>query len=239
MCSVKPLTSRQGEVLEFIREYRDREGFPPSVRDIGGHFGLAPSTVHDHVRALEKKGRLEHQPGLSRSFAPLSKESGARERPQRTHSPGEGIPVVGRVAAGAPILADENIEERVSLPEGWAPPGAFLLRVEGQSMRDAHILDGDLVLVRPQRDASNDEIVVALIEDEATVKRFRKTARGIELRPENPDYAPIEVGPSEGLRVEIVGKVIGVFRPGLDRTQSRVPGESSARNRRKREPFSV
>jgi len=205
MRSVKQLTPRQREILDFIRRHRDRKGFPPSIREIGDRFGLAPATVHDHIKALEKKGRLGRQPHRSRSLSPTA--SGVPDsRP-------EGTRVIGRVAAGAPILAEENVEDVLDLPETWAEPGTFLLRVEGQSMRDAHILDGDLVLVRPQRDASNGEIVVALIEDEATVKRFRRTSGGIELDAENPDYAPISLSASDALRVEIVGKVIGVFRP--------------------------
>lgn len=119
------------------------------------------------------------------------------------------------MAAGAPILAEEHVEDVLELPASWAPAEAFLLRVEGDSMRDAHIVNGDLVLVRPRKTASNGEIVVALIEDEATVKRFRKTPAGIELVPENPDYPIIPISESDAARVEIVGVVVGVFRPSL------------------------
>jgi len=214
MCSVKDLTQRQRDILDFIHQYREDAGFPPSVREIGERFGLAPATVQDHIKALERKGSLERRPHRSRSLSPVARGGPIRGRI-------DGIPVVGRVAAGAPILAEENLEDILSLPEGWASPGSFLLRVQGESMRDAHILDGDLVLVRPQESASNGEIVVALIDDEATVKRFRKTADGIELVAENPDFGPIRVRAGQGLRVRIVGRVTGVFRTSVDRHRRR------------------
>lgn len=201
------LTKRQGQILDFISDHSRDNGFPPSVRDIGEHFGLSPATVHDHIKALERKGALERTANRSRSLvvaAPIKQHS--------EHATPMDVPVVGRVAAGAPILAEENIEDVVRLPEGWAGEGSFLLRVEGDSMEGAHILDGDLVLVRPQKTASNGEIVVAMIEDEATVKRFHKTTNRVELRAENPAYEPIRIESSEGLSVGIVGKVVGVMR---------------------------
>lgn len=212
ICSVEQLTRRQEEILEFIDRYRDCKGFPPSVREIGDEFGLAPSTVHDHIRALERKGHLGRQPRRSRSLSLT-----ATRVPQNPGPAGTGIPLVGRVAAGAPLLAEQNVEDIFDLPESWAQPGTFLLRVQGDSMRDAHILDGDLVLVRPQQSASNGDVVVALIEDEATVKRFRKTPTGIELHPENPAYAPIALQDSDGLRVRLIGLVVAVFRPQVAR----------------------
>ena len=204
---MKELTARQAEVLSFIGEHSKRNGFPPSVRDIGNRFGLNPATVHDHIKALERKGRLLRQPNRSRSLVVI-KPGG----PTDAHLTPKEVPVIGRVAAGAPILAQENIEDVLRLPDGWAPEGAFLLRVEGDSMQDAHILDGDYVLVRPDKTASNGEIVVAMIDDEATVKRFYRKKNSVELRPENPAYAPIEVRSSESTGFSIVGKVIGVFR---------------------------
>ncbi len=204
---MKGLTTRQAEVLRFIGDHRERNGFPPSVRDIGDRFGLNPATVHDHIKALERKGRLLRQPNRSRSLVVIEAEG-----PTEQYLTPNEVPIVGRVAAGAPILAQENIEDVVRLPDGWAPEGAFLLRVEGDSMQDAHILDGDYVLVRPDRTASNGEIVVAMIEDEATVKRFYRMKNSVELRPENPAYAPIKLKGSEATRFGIVGKVIGVFR---------------------------
>ena len=201
------LTSRQAEVLQFIGEHSERHGFPPSVRDIGDRFGLNPATVHDHIKALERKGRLLRQPNRSRSLVVIKPDG-----PTDEHLTPKEVPVIGRVAAGAPILAQENIEDVLRLPDGWAPEGAFLLRVEGDSMQDAHILDGDYVLVRPDKTASNGEIVVAMIDDEATVKRFYRKKNSVELRPENPAYAPIAVRASEATGFSIVGKVIGVFR---------------------------
>ena len=198
------LTKRQGQVLEFIRSYTRESGYPPSVRDIGTEFGLSPATVHDHLKALERKGYLDRKPNLSRSLS-VTKQ----DQDQRT--PTE-VPVIGRVAAGSPILAEENIEDVVRLPDGWAPSGSFLLKVQGDSMVNAHILDGDYVLVRPQKTAANGEIVVALIDDEATVKRFYKKANRVELRAENPAYEPIQVHQSDPRSIGLVGRVVGVFR---------------------------
>ena len=200
------LTPRQEQILDFISDYSRSNGFPPAVRDIGDRFGLNPATVHEHLKALERKGHLRREPGRSRSLV-LTGSAVVPEIPATAH-----VPVVGQVAAGAPILAEQNIEDVVGLPEGWVPPGSFLLRVRGDSMQDAHILDGDRVLVRPQKSASNGEIVVALVEDEATVKRFYKRGARVELRPENPAYEPIRIDGADGVAVSIVGKVVGVFR---------------------------
>ena len=222
ICWVKALTRRQAEVLRFISRHTRQSGFPPSVRDIGDRFGLNPATVHDHIKALERKGHILRRPNQSRSLVVVSPgaDNVTVGRPG-VEFPGEGpgaeipgieVPIVGQVAAGAPILAEENVEDKVRLPTGWAPAGSFLLRVQGDSMRDAHILNGDYVLVRPDRTASNGEIVVALIEDEATVKRFFRKKDSIELRSENPKYQPIEVRESDEKQFTLVGKVIGVFR---------------------------
>ncbi len=204
---MKQLTTRQAEILTFIADHSEGHGFPPSVRDIGDRFGLNPATVHDHIKALERKGHLRRHANRSRSLVVITPD-----RPTRRHITGNEIPVIGSVAAGTPTLAQENIEDVVRLPEGWAPEGAFLLRVEGDSMQDAHILDGDYVLVRPDKTAANGEIVVAMMGDEATVKRFYRRKNSVELRPENPAYAPIEVRGSDATEFSIVGKVIGVFR---------------------------
>jgi repressor LexA len=197
------LTERQQSVLDFINEYVKDNGFPPSVREIGGHFGIYPATVQDHISALERKGHLQKKRFQSRTLSV----------PASSRPPVEGcIPIVGRVSAGLPILAQENIEDTIQLPRDWAPAGAFLLKVQGNSMEGAHILDGDYVLVHPQQTATNGEIVVARIGDEATVKRFYRTARGISLKAENPRYQPIVIERSEAASVEIVGKVMGVLR---------------------------
>lgn len=211
ICLVSPrdstkLTQRQRQILEFIRNYSRQRGFSPSVRDIGKHFSVNPATVHDHLKALERKGYIEKQPNLSRSLIVVDNNDRI-DRGTRA-----GVPLVGRVAAGAPILAEENVEDTVHLPDGWAPNGSFLLRVQGESMKDAHILNGDLVLVKPQKTANNGEVVVAMLENEATVKRFYRADTGIELRAANPAFKPIEIEPSESRSFGIIGKVIGVFR---------------------------
>jgi repressor LexA len=202
------LTERQQTILDFISEYAENNGFPPSVREIGQHFGIYPATVQDHISALERKGYLQKKRFQSRTLTvPASSRRSRADRPGSS-----GIPIVGRVAAGLPLLAQENIEDVIHLPKDWAPAGAFLLKVQGNSMEGAHILDGDYVLVHPQQTAVNGEIVVALIGDEATVKRFYKTERGITLKAENPKYKPIEIERSETASFNVVGKVMGVFR---------------------------
>jgi|SRR5436190_15049919 len=194
------LTERQQAILDFINQYVEENGFPPSVREIGRHFEIYPATVQDHISALERKGYLQKKRFQSRT---LSVPASSR-RP--------GIPIVGRVAAGQPLLAQQNIEDTVQLPKEWAPAGAFLLKVQGNSMEGAHILDGDYVLVHPQQMAANGEIVVALIGEEATVKRFYRTDRGITLKAENPQYEPIEIERSEAASFKVIGKVMGVLR---------------------------
>jgi repressor LexA len=199
------LTEKQQAILNFIDRYVKDNGFPPSVREIGRHFKIYPATVQDHITALERKGYLQKKRFQSRSLSvPASSRQVAAGNP--------GIPLVGRVAAGLPLLAQQNIEDTIQLPKEWAPAGAFLLKVQGDSMEGAHILDGDYVLVHPQKTASNGEIVVALIEDEATVKRFYANERGITLKAENPRYKPIEIERSEARSFNIIGKVMGVFR---------------------------
>jgi repressor LexA len=195
------LTEKQQAILDFINSYVDANGFPPSVREIGRHFGIYPATVQDHISALERKGHLQKKRFQSRT---LSVPAASRKR--------SGIPILGRVAAGQPLLAQENVEDTIQLPKEWAPEGAFLLKVQGNSMEGAHILDGDYVLVHPQKTAANGEIVVALIGDEATVKRFYRTERGVSLKAENPRFQPIEIERSEAASFSIVGKVMGVLR---------------------------
>ena len=196
------LTERQQAILDFINDYVNENGFPPSVREIGRHFGIYPATVQDHITALERKGYLHKKRFQSRTLSV----------PASSRRPPEGIPIVGRVAAGMPLLAQENIEDMIQLPKEWAPAGAFLLKVQGNSMEGAHILDGDYVLVHPQQTASNGEIVVAMIGEEATVKRFFRTAGGITLKAENPKYEPIEIERSEASPFRIIGRVMGVLR---------------------------
>jgi repressor LexA len=197
------LTEKQQAILDFIQDYLEAHQYPPSVREIGKRFGIYPATVQDHIAALERKGFLQKQRFQSRALS----VPGANRR--------AGTPIVGHVAAGVPLLAEENIEGRVHLPEQWAATGSFLLRVKGESMIGAHILDGDYVLVHPQSSAENGDIVVALIGDEATVKRFFKSSRGITLKAENVRFKPIEIVRVSGENQEnfrIVGRVTGVMR---------------------------
>jgi len=199
------LTERQQAILDFINEHVDSNGFPPSFREIGRHFGIYPATVQDHIAALERKGFLQKKRFQSRTLSPVA--------PKRREG---DIPIVGRVAAGQPLLASENVEDVIHLPKHWAPAGAFLLKVAGDSMVGAHILDGDYVLVHPQQNAVNGEIVVALLGDEATVKRFYRTEKGVTLKAENPTFAAIDVADSdtdgESPRFRVVGRVMGVLR---------------------------
>ncbi len=201
------LTERQREVLEFIKAFIRQEGYPPTVREIGAHFGFAPRSVSDHLKAIEKKGYLRRRSLKPRSLEVL--EFSGRE-PQA--SPYREIPILGRVAAGAPLLAVENIQGSLPVAREWVEgEEAFFLRVKGDSMVGAHILDGDLVLVRRQPWADDGDIVAALIGEEATVKRFYYTDRQVELRPENPAMSPLILRRGEG-NLQVLGKVIGVFR---------------------------
>lgn len=207
---VRELTSRQREVLEFIQNFSERHGVPPAVREIGQRFGFTARAAFDHLRALERKGMLERRvtdKRVSRTLVlpgrRLTRRAGRDE-----------IPILGRIAAGAPILAAENREESIPLLPDWLGARGqevFALRVRGESMVDAHIVDGDLVLVRKQETASPGDIVAALIDGEATVKRFAKSGDDVVLRPAHPTMKPIVVGP-ERRDLRILGKVIGVLR---------------------------
>ncbi|NMB45132.1 MAG: transcriptional repressor LexA [Firmicutes bacterium] len=199
------LTERQGQVLEFIKEHVREKGYPPSVREIGDGVGLrSSSTVHGHLRRLESKGYIRRDPTKPRAIEILN------DQPEESRIIRDviAVPVVGNVTAGRPILAVENVEDYFPLPRAFASDEAtFILRIQGDSMIEAGILDGDYVIVRQQPDALNGDIVVALIEDEATVKRFFKELDHIRLQPENPVYDPIVTTDAH-----ILGKVIGVLR---------------------------
>lgn len=196
------LTKRQREIFDYIGRYASRHGYPPTVREIGKAVGLhSSSTVHAHLANLERVGALRRDPTKPRAIE-LLVEGAKRVLPRR------GLPLVGQVAAGVPILAEENIEDYLELPGViGGEEGDYVLRVTGDSMRDAGILDGDYVAVRPADDASDGEIVVALIDDEATVKRFFREADEVRLQPDNPDFEPIRVR-----ELRLLGKVFGVFR---------------------------
>jgi repressor LexA len=207
------LTGRQQEIWDFLVEYVDGHGYPPTVREIGAKVGLAsPSTVHAHLANLERAGLLKRDPTKPRALELVGRRAAAPDsdgsRPD-VHK----LPLVGEIAAGSPLLAEENIEEYLAVPEPLSRGGAeFLLRVKGESMINAAILDGDIIVVRKQQDARDGEIVVALAgddesADEATVKRFFSENGRVRLQPENDALEPIYAK-----HVQILGKVIGVFR---------------------------
>ena len=201
----KDLTKRQQEIFDFIKKYSAKYGYPPTVRDIGKAVGLASSsTVHAHLSNLEKVGLLRRDPSKPRAIELLDRAVGA-VKDVVTPS---GLPVVGHVAAGQPILAEENIEEYVQVPEiAGGQDGEYILRIRGDSMQNAGILEGDFVVVRPQDTADDGEIVVALVGEEATVKRFFRENDHIRLQPENETMDPIITQDAQ-----VLGKVIGVFR---------------------------
>ena len=203
---MKNLTERQREILIFIKEEVLYKNYPPSVREICTAIGLrSSSTVHAHLRALEKKGYIKRDPTKPRAIELIQSESGQREE-----GAPKMVPIVGQVAAGVPLLAEENIERYMLVSEEIVKNDTvFMLHVKGESMKDAGILHGDLVIVRKQPSAENGEIVVALTEEnEATVKRFYREDGFIRLQPENPDYSPLITRNN----VKVLGKVIGVLR---------------------------
>ena len=181
------LTDRQQEILDFIRERIEGDGVPPSLAEIAQAFRFAdPSSAQHFVAALEAKGALRREPGKRRNLRLVNEDGRSASRP------GRRVPLVGRVAAGLPILAQENIERSVLLdPDMFRARADFALRVQGDSMRDAGILDGDLLAVRRTQEVRNGQIVVARVGDDVTVKRWLRRGHVVELLPENPDYAPI------------------------------------------------
>ncbi len=201
---MKPnLTARQQDILKMIRSFIEKNGFPPTIYEICAHFKFKPSSCLDHLKALERKGYLERS---SRARSIKLKKEGISPGIQG----GISVPIVGEVKAGTPILAVENIEGYISLDPFWASDkDIFLLRVSGNSMERAGILDGDLALIRPQKMAEEGEIVVALINDEATLKRFYRKKGKVRLKSENPFHKSIWVKDGS---FQFIGKLIGVFR---------------------------
>jgi repressor LexA len=206
-----PLTSRQQEIWQYLAEYVDTHGYPPTVREIGDAVGLAsPSTVHAHLANLERAGLLKRDPTKPRALELVGRR---REEASDRHEPLPKLPLVGQIAAGGPLLAEEAVEDEIAVPEPLGRDADFLLRVKGDSMVDAGILDGDIVVVRKQDDARPGDVVVALVgddesADEATVKTFHREGDGrIRLQPENAALEPLYPE-----HVEILGKVTGVFR---------------------------
>jgi repressor LexA len=203
------LTKRQQEIFDFIRKYSQKYGYPPTVRDIGKAVGLASSsTVHAHLANLEKIGLLRRDPSKPRAIELLDRAVENAVESVKGIVRSEGLPVLGSVAAGQPMLAEENIEEYVSIPEiAGGQEGEYLLRIRGDSMKDAGILEGDHVVVHPQETARNGEIVVALLGEEATVKRYFKEPDHIRLQPENESMEPIR-----SKEVKVLGRVVGLLR---------------------------
>ncbi|MGA7800131.1 MAG: transcriptional repressor LexA [Gammaproteobacteria bacterium] len=197
---MESLTPRQTQVLDLIRQFMAEQGYPPTRAEIAAALGFrSANAAEEHLKALARKGVIELFPGASRGI--------------RLTEP-DGLPVVGRVAAGSPILAEEHIEEHCPLDAGLFHPRAhYLLRVRGLSMRDAGILDGDLLAVHSTREARNGQIVVARLDDEVTVKRFRRRGQRVQLLPENPDFEPIEVDLRRHSLV-IEGLGVGILRNG-------------------------
>ncbi|HEV3129969.1 MAG TPA: transcriptional repressor LexA [Solirubrobacteraceae bacterium] len=198
------LTKRQQEIFDFIKRYSAKYGYPPTVRDIGKAVGLASSsTVHAHLANLEKIGLLRRDPSKPRAIELLDRAAAGMRNLVRP-----GLPLVGHVAAGQPILAEENIEDYIQTPHAaGGADGEYLLRVRGESMKNIGILDDDLVVVRPQDHAENGEVVVALVGEEATVKRFFREPDHVRLQPENETMQPIR-----SRDVRVLGKVVGLMR---------------------------
>jgi repressor LexA len=201
---MKPATERQQRILDVIRAFTRERGYPPSVREIGERVGLSSSsTIHAHLKALERRGLITRDPTKPRAL---------RSEPDPAGSSGPEsvvMPIIGKVAAGVPITAQEDLEGEFVLPSSFVPRAtdSFMLRVQGDSMVDAAILDGDLIVVRPQKTASNGEIVVAMLEGEATVKRFFREDGRVRLQPENRSMTPIYA-----TDVDIIGRVEAVVR---------------------------
>jgi repressor LexA len=199
---MKPLTDRQQTVLAFVEEFCSRQGYPPTVREVAAAFGIQPRAAVDHLAALKRKGYLHREPGVSRGLSLALKSVG----------PVVEVPVLGRIAAGQPLLASENVEETLPLPSSWVQgEEVFLLKVTGESMAPV-ILPDDLVMVRAQARVARGEIAVVLVDDEATLKRVYEEAGGLVLKGDNPDFTPLRYSADEAVDVQILGKVVGVYR---------------------------
>jgi repressor LexA len=199
------LTKRQQEIVDFIKRYSARHGYPPTVRDIGRAVGLASSsTVHQHLANLERGGLLRRDPSKPRAIELLDRAVQEVRGMVRQNA----LPLLGAVAAGQPMLAEENIEDYVPVPSAaGGDDGAYLLRVRGESMKKVGIIEGDLVVVRPQDTADDGDIVVALVGEEATVKRYFREADHVRLQPENDEMEPIR-----SREVRVLGRVVGLMR---------------------------
>lgn len=208
---MKEMTERQRSILEFIKSFSRTHGVPPTVREIGDQFSVTPRAAFDHLKALERKGELQRRASAGRTSRSLTVTGTGRAQPYR-------LPIVGRVAAGQPLLAVENREGELEIAPASLPgrgEDLFALRVRGDSMINAHICDGDLVLVRRQDTAHINDIVVAMVgsgdEVEATVKRYQRDGDRVVLKPEHPTMAPVVVDPGKR-ELKIIGKVVGLLR---------------------------
>jgi repressor LexA len=215
---MEPLSPRQKDVLEYLREFLDSHGYPPTLREIARHLDISGTVaVVRHLEALEKKGWIRRQPGAFRSISLVAEKSVTYSLPEeRLVSPDDFIvelPIVGTVRAGSPEIPLEDIEGYLSLDRSIAASGgSFFLRIKGDSMKNAGMLPGDLVLVRPQSAADNGDVVVALVDGEATVKRFFREEGGIRLQPENELLEAFLIDPAS-VDFTIIGRVISLFRP--------------------------
>jgi len=199
----KDLTDKQQMIFEFIREKINHSHFPPTVREIGDRFGITVKGAYDHLKAIEKKGYIRTEQNKSRAIVILNDSDSAE-----TASSGINIPLLGRIAAGSPILAEENIEDYLTFPESMFTNGEyFALSVKGDSMIEGGILDGDIAIIKKQNTANNGEIIAALLEDEATLKIFSKAGNAVRLVPMNSAYKPIECS-----ELSILGRLAAVFR---------------------------
>lgn len=208
MGAAEPLTERQGEILKLIRELTEAAGFPPTRAEIAARMGFrSVNAAEQHLRALERKGALEILQGASRGLR-------VRDKPGARSGRLMELPVIGRVAAGSPILAEEHVQGRYQIdPNLFTPRADYLLRVRGMSMRDAGILEGDLLAVHRTPEARSGQVVVARLADEVTVKRLRRRGHSVQLQPENPEFQAIEVDlRRDALTIE--GIAVGVIRSG-------------------------
>ncbi|HKL13026.1 MAG TPA: transcriptional repressor LexA [Halanaerobiales bacterium] len=211
MVDLESLSPRQREIYTYIVNEIDKKGYPPSVREIGRAVGLkSPASVHNHLKTLEELEFIRRDPSKPRAIEILDKSNKEDEFDNKYKKEMIQVPIVGRVTAGVPILAEENIEDYFPIPTSFIKVKGkqlFMLEIDGESMVNAGIDDGDYVIAQQQKTANNGEIVIALIDNRATVKRFYKRSDYVELRPENPDYDPILVK-----NVKLLGKVVGLFR---------------------------
>ncbi len=200
--AMKLMTERQQAVLEFVEEFCRCQGYPPTVREVAAHFGIQPRAAADHLEALNRKGQLHREPGRSRGLALSPRMPGTVVE----------VPVLGRIAAGRPLLATEQVEDTLPLPRSWVRgEEVFLLKVTGESMAPL-LLPGDLVMVRVQPRVGRGDIAVVMVEDEATLKRVYEEAGGLVLKGDNPDFTPLRFSPAQAAQVQILGKVVGVYR---------------------------